>query len=97
MVLCNSGDDPKRERQYLKVLYEDRIDGIIMSPTGENSDYVKSLVKLGLPIVCIDRIIQDVECDIVTTNNKQITFEAISYLIKNAVNRLIFISICHFV
>ena len=34
-VLCNGGDSPEKELSYLKVLHENRVDGVILSPTGK--------------------------------------------------------------
>ena len=45
MVLCNSDFDSDKELNYLKVLKSNRVDGIILCPTGENADYIKTLIE----------------------------------------------------
>ncbi len=35
VLLCHSNEDTKRERQYLKVLFAERVAGVIIVPTRE--------------------------------------------------------------
>jgi LacI family transcriptional regulator len=49
-----------------------------------NNDYshIKSLVKLGTPIVMFDRICNFIECDKVITDDYKVTYQATKYLIE---------------
>jgi len=87
-ILCNGGDNPEKERKYLRVLHENRVDGIILSPTGKNVDYLKFLISSGIPVTFIDRITPGIECDAVLVNNGEATFRGIDYLIKKGYSRI---------
>ena len=92
MVLCNGGDIPDKELQYLKVLHENRVDGIILSPTGKNIEYLNFLVSCGIPVCFIDRYVKSFECDTVLVNNREASKQAVGLLIERGYRRIGFIS-----
>lgn len=56
ILICNSLDSPSKEQQYISMLRQNRVDGIIMcSHTLNIQDYQ----KVDLPIVSFDRIISN--------------------------------------
>jgi DNA-binding LacI/PurR family transcriptional regulator len=91
-ILCNGGDNPEKELKYLHVLHENRVDGIIISPTGKNKDYLQFLISSGIPISFVDRTVEGVECDAVVVNNRDASYRAVEYLVKKGYRRIGFIS-----
>jgi len=87
-ILCNGGDNAEKERKYLKVLHENRVDGIILSPTGKNADYLNFLISSGIPVTFIDRITQGVECDCVLVKNREAARRAIEFVIDRGYERI---------
>ncbi|HEY0247257.1 MAG TPA: LacI family DNA-binding transcriptional regulator [Gryllotalpicola sp.] len=55
VILCASGEDVETEREYIDLLVEQRVDGIIAFPTGENLDAWRSARDLGINILFADR------------------------------------------
>lgn len=88
MVLCNGGDEPDKEMQYLKVLHENRVDGIVLSPTGKNNEYLRALVSSDVPISIIDRQIEGIGCDTVLVNNREASKKAVEFLIERGYRRI---------
>lgn len=91
-VLCNGGDNPEKELKYLHVLHENRVDGIILSPTGKNSEYLQFLISSGIPVSFVDRTVAGIECDAVVVNNRDASYRAVEYLVKKGYRRIGFIS-----
>jgi DNA-binding LacI/PurR family transcriptional regulator len=91
-VLCNGGDDPDKELGYLKVLHENRVDGIILSPTGKNERYLRFLISVGIPVVFVDRNVPGFECDCVMVNNREASRNAVSCLLDRGYRNIGFIS-----
>ncbi len=56
VMICNSHEDINRENEYLKQFVKYNIDGIII---GSNSDLLSRYKELKIPIVTIDRIIEE--------------------------------------
>jgi len=58
IILFNTDDSRKKELRALKVLKEQRIQGIIITPTFPedkfNSEYLSTLENLGIPVVLMD-------------------------------------------
>ncbi len=55
VILCNSDDRPEKEAAYLDVLAEQRVQGVLITPTAELSPHLESLRNTGVPVVLLDR------------------------------------------
>jgi LacI family transcriptional regulator len=55
VMLCNSDDQPAREAAHLDVLTEQRVQGVLITPTAELSAHVEALRSRGTPVVLLDR------------------------------------------
>jgi LacI family transcriptional regulator len=56
VVLCNSGEDPDRERRHLDHLEEQRVRGVLITPVdSDGGERVDQLVARGTPTVLVDR------------------------------------------
>ncbi len=65
VIICNSHEDEIREEEYLNQFIKYNIDGIII---GSNSNIISRYKELNIPMVSIDRII-DEEIPSVTSDN----------------------------
>ncbi len=71
LMLCNSGEDPQREAEYLRLLVPRGIDGLIVVPLLRDSETLHQHVPPRLPIVVLDRPIAGVEAS-VSTDSRQL-------------------------
>jgi LacI family transcriptional regulator len=55
VILCNSDDRPGKEAAYLAVLAEQRVQGVLITPTAELSPELETLRGRGVPVVLVDR------------------------------------------
>jgi LacI family transcriptional regulator len=55
VILCNSDDLPARESAYLDVLAEQRVQGVLITPTAELNPALDLLRSRGVPVVLLDR------------------------------------------
>src|SRR4051812_6087759 len=55
VILCNSDDRPEKESAYLDLLAEQRVQGVLITPTAELSPNLESLRHRGIPVVFVDR------------------------------------------
>ncbi|WP_216892892.1 LacI family DNA-binding transcriptional regulator [Nocardia alni] len=56
LVLCNSGDDPRREQRHLEQIAEQRVRGVLITPVdGDGEDALRTLAAQGVPAVLVDR------------------------------------------
>jgi DNA-binding LacI/PurR family transcriptional regulator len=55
VFVCNSQDDAARERRYLQMLEEQRVQGILITPVGDGPhEQLDRLVSRGTPVVLVD-------------------------------------------
>jgi LacI family transcriptional regulator len=55
VYLCHSGEDIRRERFYLDMLEQQRVEGVLITPTDAAVDRLEELRRRGTPVVVVDR------------------------------------------
>lgn len=55
VMLCNSSEDPDRERRYLDQLEELRVLGVLITPVEGISPRLEQLIDRGTPVVLVDQ------------------------------------------
>ena len=68
VILCNSDDDPVKQREYLNVLLTKRCDGLILSALADRDGEL--LHKMKVPAVLLDRAPCDLSLDAVAVDNR---------------------------
>jgi LacI family transcriptional regulator len=61
LVLCNSGENPTREVEYLQLLNQKAIDGLVLVPITIDRDHVMQHIPAKLPLVILDRPIPGID------------------------------------
>lgn len=92
LILCNSDENPSKERFYLDVLQSESVDGVILPPIHQYSKVVEGLVESGVPIVCVDRKLVRESVDTVVINNEKGGYLAVSHLIELGHQRIAILS-----
>lgn len=81
LILGNSDDNPTRERGYLDLLRAEGVGGLILVPGLEGARPYREVLDAGVPIVAIDRFVDDLEADSVTVANADGAAAAVRHLI----------------
>jgi LacI family transcriptional regulator len=55
LVMCSSDGDPSREDDYLSLLLEQRVRGVLVTTVDERGERLRTLPQLGIPVVLVDR------------------------------------------
>jgi DNA-binding LacI/PurR family transcriptional regulator len=87
LILCNTDEDPKRERVYLEVMHEENVAGIILASATE-SEHDARLLGGRIPVVALDRLIRDVQLDTVLVDNIGGAKTAVAHLLSLGHHRL---------
>ncbi len=82
VFLCNSDEDTQREKRYLQVLLEQRVRGVLLTPTSDEADHIVSLRQQRMPFTLLDReSSSDDECS-VSVDDERGAEMAIEHLVE---------------
>jgi LacI family transcriptional regulator len=84
LLLCSSGEDPRKERAELEMLRGRQVDGIVLASSyaSANTDMLLRLTRLGTSLVMIDRDdYPGVRCHRVLTDDERVGALATSHLL----------------
>lgn len=83
LMLCNTGNDDKREQQSLAAFRSYSVEGLIIHTHGRNVDALRELGRGGLPMVLVDREIDGLTLDLVGLDHVGAAVQATNHLIDN--------------
>ncbi len=79
--LCSAEEDPDKESAYVEMLLRQRVDGIILVPTGRSLGNVERLLRAKLPVVLVDRDLPTLPIDRVLSDNVQGAYQVARHLL----------------
>lgn len=83
VIVMNSDEDPDKELSQLRLLREQRVAGILLSPSGYDESYRKELARVAvMPIVLVDRTLRDMAFDAVVVENVAAARSVTNYLLR---------------
>lgn len=91
LILANTGESIRMQNSILEALLSRQVDGLIIAPNFDSSDQIGALRDLDIPVVAIDRGFDDSEFPLITVNNEEITYTAISHLIEDGHQHIAFV------
>lgn len=88
VILCNTEEDVEKERLYLDLLMDKRIDGLILAPAGGNVEVLAALADRSFPMVFVDRALPSVPVDEVMVDNFAASEELVRHLVEQGHRRI---------
>ncbi len=81
VILCNCDDDPDKQRNYLRVLLEKRVDGLVVASAGGDLGLASGLVGVRTPMVIVDRNLEGIDADLVRIDHELGAYLATRHLL----------------
>lgn len=93
ILLYRTDDVFEKEVSFVNYLNNGKVDGIIMSVSGEANDhnYLRKLEQKNIPVVFFDRVYEDIEAAKVITNDYDSSFAATEHLIDTGCKRIAYL------
>ncbi len=88
VFLCNSDEDAAKEANYLRVLLDENVAGVILAPTAHTKRSLDPTSVGATPIVAIDRPIERFATDAVVVDNPAAATELTAHLIGHGRRRI---------
>jgi DNA-binding LacI/PurR family transcriptional regulator len=83
IFLCNSDEDPEKEKLYLNLMRDENVAGVILTPAREKRTELDRELGDDIPVVTLDRRLVGSSLDSVLTNNLESAFELVNHLIAS--------------
>lgn len=91
VILCASSEDTDSERQYIELLLQRRVDGLLLVPAPGTGNYLRREREAGLPVVALDRPVEGVETDVVLAQSRRGAYLATEHLVSHGHRNVAFI------
>lgn len=91
VIVCSSNESIAEEEERIKLMMEKCVDGIIVIPTSNEGRHFNQLKEYGMPVVLVDRLVDDFVADAVLVDNINGCYSAVEYLINKGERRIGFI------
>ncbi|MCD8740691.1 LacI family transcriptional regulator [Mucilaginibacter roseus] len=90
IIISQSHEEYEREKANMQHLANRSVDGLLMSIAAQTTDYahIRELHQHGLPIVFFDRILDDIETHLVSSDNFKTSYNAIKQLLGKGYRRI---------
>ena len=94
VIVSQSNESYEREVMDSKALFNNRVDGMLVSLSRETIqyDHFKTLFDRGIPMVMFDRVTDEINCSKVTVDDYQGSFDATEHLIEQGYKRIAHLS-----
>jgi LacI family transcriptional regulator len=92
VLLCNTDEDPAKQRDYLGVLIAERVAGAIVSPTEADAPEISELLDHGTCVVSFDRAVADRRADAVLSANMEAAVLGAEHLLERGHTRIGFVA-----
>lgn len=83
VIVMNSDEDAEKELSLIRLLREQRVAGILLSPAGHDAAYCIELARIAqVPLVLVDRYLRDSAFDAVIVENVAAARSVTNYLLR---------------
>ncbi|MFP3275518.1 MAG: LacI family DNA-binding transcriptional regulator, partial [Paraburkholderia sp.] len=87
VILCNTDENPEKEAMYLRLMEEERVTGVIYSPTHDAAQRFKAQAY-DFPVVMIDRAGPAGSADAVVLDNRDASARLVEHLVERGYRRI---------
>lgn len=92
VLLGNSGEDASREGRYLDLFQEQRVNGVLITPTSDSAERLTRIQAAGAPVVLVDHEIPGADFCSVTVDDVEGGFLATEHLLSIGRRRIAFVA-----
>lgn len=82
VIFCNTDESVSKERMYVQMLLEKRVDGILLVPAQSTPDSVALIQKHDTPVIVLDRRVPNVKTDIVRCDSEEGAYQLTRLLLS---------------
>lgn len=90
LIFCSGNEDSKKEQQLLDIIWQRRVDAIVLVPSGDNEDMIEKIHSSGTPVILVDRKLQhiDIPLSLVAEDNFHAAYDLTNHLLQRKHERI---------
>ena len=92
VILCNTDESEIKEANYLQLLLQKQVDGILLVPAVTESKSIPLIRKQNIPVVVLDRRVPGFETDVVRCNSEVAAYQLTRLLLEQGHQRIAILS-----
>ena len=82
-ILCNSDYDQKMEQDYMNLLIQKQVDGVILATVSKEKKYFQNIINRRHPVVFVDNLPdEELKYNYVTIDNEKASYDLTNHLIQ---------------
>lgn len=93
VVYCSTENDPEKGREMIQMLYNQHVDGYLITPASGMQEDIVKLVEEKRPVVLMDRYFDNLGVPYVIVNNYAGMLEGVEYVIKSGAKNIGFVTV----
>lgn len=94
ILLADTNEDSEKEENYIRLMYEKRVDGLVLATVSERHDILEMYFKNSVPVIFIDNLpnVDPAYEDCVLLDNSRASAMAVECLVKEGHERIAIIA-----
>ncbi len=88
VIFCNTDEDEGDESEYLNMLLQKQVDGILLVPARCSSESISMLQSRSVPVVVLDRRVSGVQVDSVRGDSEEGAYRLVQHLLEMGHRRI---------
>lgn len=92
VIFCNTDESVREQDEYLTVLVQKQVDGVLLVPAGSSAEPVTFLQQHGIAVVVLDRRVPGAQVDIVRCDSEQPAYQLTRLLLEQGHQRISMLS-----
>jgi len=95
VLFCNTDESESAEGEYLSILLQKQVDGVLLVPSSNESRAIPLLRERGVPVVTLDRRVSDPSVDAVRGDSERGAYDLVCHLIGLGHRRIAMLTSAH--
>jgi LacI family transcriptional regulator len=80
MLIMSHNENEDTERELIQLILEQRVEALVLIPTGGNPEMVQSVMDQNIPVILVDKKVEGITTDLIVDDNYFGSYESIAYL-----------------
>ena len=92
IAVCNNNYDYNKDIEHIEILAARNVDGLIMVPSREDKKVIMPAIQSNIPLVFINRKIEDCNCDAVLVDAYNAIISSVEYLVSLGHKKILYMN-----